>query len=784
LELKMKEWICLFLFASLGLLVAPGASAEKTLSDKEAQAIAKDAYVYSYAIMESYQTWRTQAVDKAANGYVGGFNVFRHYSEPFTPDNKDIVTPNNDTPYSWAWLDLRAEPMVVSVPAVPRDRYYVMQWIDLFTQNFAYIGVRSTGFGAGSYMIAGPMWKGEKPKGIKEVFKAETEIVGTLTRTALQGPEDVPNVKAIQAQYRLEPLSAFLNQPAPAAAPAIDFPLYDKAKARTHDFIGYLNFLLQFAEPPVASEIAIRKRFEKIGIGPGRPWDASKVDPATLAAIDAGVKEGQAEIDALAARTFSTNGLFGSRAQLKTNYLQRDVGAMKGLYGNSLEEAWYGGYICDGSKPSSVHFEKANLPPAKFFWSMTMYTIPDRFLYANSLNRYSIGDRTKGLEYGKDGSLTIYVSNASPGKDKESNWLPAPASKCSLVARVYGPSKAAMTGEWKLPPLQPSMAQAEAQSPSASTVPVTVDNFTRAESDLYFGGLLKDSGAIGKFLHRREPARIDNQTVIRLNRDTLYSSAVFDLDAGPVMITLPDAGKRFMSMQVINEDHYVPEVVYGKGSYTLTKDEVGTRYVAVAIRTLVDPANPKDVEQVHVLQDAITVKQKAAGQFEIPGWDQASQKKVRDALLVLGSTIPDFKKAFGTKERVDPVRHLIGTAAAWGGNPDRDATYLNITPARNDGTTSYKLSVKDVPVDAFWSVRVYNAEGYYEKNPYHAYTLNNLTAEKSSGGGIDIQFGGCDGKIPNCLPITKGWNYTVRLYRPRAEILNGKWKFPEPQPAS
>jgi hypothetical protein len=450
-----KRRLCLFLFALPAMFASLGASAENVVSDKEAQAIAKDAYVYSYAMMESYQTWRAQAVDKTANGYVGGFNVFRHYSEPFTPDNKDIVTPNNDTPYSWAWLDLRAEPMVVSVPAVPRDRYYVMQWIDLFTQNFAYIGVRSTGFGAGSYMIAGPKWNGKKPAGIKEVFKAETEIAGTLTRTALQGPDDVPNVKAIQAQYKLQPLSAFLKQPAPPAAPAIDFPPYDKAKARTHDFIGYLNFLLQFAEPPVASEVAIRERFEKIGIGPGKPWDASKVDPATLAAIDAGVKDGQAEIDALAAKTFTTNGLFGSRAQLKTNYLQRDVGAMKGLYGNSLEEAWYGGYLCDGSKPSMVHFTKADLPPAKFFWSMTMYTIPDRLLYANALDRYSIGDRTNGLEYGKDGSLTIYVSNASPGKEKESNWLPAPAGKCSLVARVYGPSKAAMTGEWKLPPLQP-----------------------------------------------------------------------------------------------------------------------------------------------------------------------------------------------------------------------------------------------------------------------------------------------------------------------------------------
>ena len=319
-----------------------------------------------------------------------------------------------------------------------------------------------------------------------------------------------------------------------------------------------------------------------------------------------------------------------------------------------------------------------------------------------------------------------------------------------------------------------------AQSPPANTIPVTVDNFIRAESDLYFRGILKDSGAIGKFNHRREPARIDNQTVIRLNRDTLYSSAVFDLDAGPVTITLPDAGKRFMSMQVISEDHYVPEVVYGKGSYTLTQDKVGTRYVAIAIRTLVDPVDAKNIEQVHKLQDEIKVDQAAVGKFEAPNWDQASQKKVRDALLVLATTMPDFSKAFGTKAEVDPVRHLVGTAAAWGGNPDKDVTYLNIAPAKNDGTTIYKLTVKDVPVDA----SLYNADGYYEKNPYDAYSINSITGKKDAGGSIAIQFGGCDGKIPNCLPIMKGWNYTVRLYRPRAEILNGEWKFPEPQPAS
>lgn len=319
-----------------------------------------------------------------------------------------------------------------------------------------------------------------------------------------------------------------------------------------------------------------------------------------------------------------------------------------------------------------------------------------------------------------------------------------------------------------------------AQSSTSTPIPVTVDNFIRAESDKYAGNIARDGG-LGKLVHRREPAAIDNQTVIRLNRDTLYSSGVFDLDAGPVTITLPDSGKRFMSLQAISEDHYA-ETYYGTRPRTFIRDNIGTRYLVVGIRTLVDPADPEDLKKVHTLQDAIKVSQKSPGKFEVPDWDAVSQKKLRDALLVLASTIPDFKGAFGSKAQVDPIRHLIGTAAGWGGNAAKDATYLNFTPSGNDGSTAYKLNVKDVPVDAFWSVSVYDAAGYFEKNPDNAYSINNLTAKKGGDGSIDIQFGGCDGKIANCLPIVKGWNYTVRLYRPRTEILNGKWKFPEPKP--
>lgn len=319
---------------------------------------------------------------------------------------------------------------------------------------------------------------------------------------------------------------------------------------------------------------------------------------------------------------------------------------------------------------------------------------------------------------------------------------------------------------------------------AADGTPVTVDNFTRAESDLYFGNALKDAeGKTGRFGHHREPMSIDHQSVVRSNRDTLYSPAVIDLDAGPVTITLPDAGKRFRSMQVFNEDHYVVgDVKYTAGTYTYDRAQAGTRYILVGLRTLVDPNSPEDMKEVHALQDASTISQSDAGKFEVPEWDKASQKKVRDALLVLSATIPDFKGAFGSRDQVDPIRHLIGTAAGWGGNPEKDATYLNVTPDRNDGKTVYRLAVKDVPVDGFWSISVYNAEGYFEKNKLNAYTLNNITAAKASDGSVKVQFGGCDGKIENCIPITKGWNYTVRLYRPQQPILDGSWSFPKPEP--
>jgi hypothetical protein len=274
--------------------------------------------------------------------------------------------------------------------------------------------------------------------------------------------------------------------------------------------------------------------------------------------------------------------------------------------------------------------------------------------------------------------------------------------------------------------LTTASAIAFAQAPTGKSVPVTVDNFARAESDLYMGRTVKDGG-LGQFTHNRTPTEIDKQNVIRMNRDTLYSAGVFDLDAGPVTITLPNAGKRFMSLQAISEDHYVPVVMYGSKPVTLSREIVGTRYVLAAVRTLVDPSDAKDLQEVHALQDGIKVSQKGAGNFEVPSWDEASQKKVRDALLILATTTGGFKNAFGAKGQVDPVRHLIATAAGWGGNPDKDAAYLSFTPAKNDGETVYKLRVGQVPVRLLVHQRLQCRWLLPEKRPQH------LLAEQHHG---------------------------------------------------
>lgn len=432
---------------------------DPAITAEEARSTIAEAYIYAYPMIANYRTMVKQAIDKEAPEYIGGFNVLKNYSEPFTPENHDVVTPNNDTPYSWARLDLRAEPFVMSVPAVPHDRYYTLQWIDLYTDIVGYIGVRATGFGAGSYLIAGPDWHDATPEGIDGVLRCETQFVALLGRTLLQGPDDVPTLAAIQSQYRLEALSQFQAHIPPPAAPEIDWLPWDEAALTTPAFITYLNFLLPFCQPPHPSEVDLLRRFARVGIGPGLELDVASLDPTLRQAVDDGVNDGIATLNAALAETTTSNGLFGTREDLGNDYLKRAVGASKGLYGNAVEEAWYGGWESDadgepldGTRHYQLHFAPEALPPAQFFWSATMYDLPDRFLVANPINRYSIGDRTPGLQYDDKGGLTIDISHEPPGENL-SNWLPAPAGPFTVVIRIYGPKQELLDGSWQLPPL-------------------------------------------------------------------------------------------------------------------------------------------------------------------------------------------------------------------------------------------------------------------------------------------------------------------------------------------
>lgn len=312
-----------------------------------------------------------------------------------------------------------------------------------------------------------------------------------------------------------------------------------------------------------------------------------------------------------------------------------------------------------------------------------------------------------------------------------------------------------------------------------AAVAVTVDNFVRAETDLTMKRYVAQGG-FGKIAHIRTPVPIDKQDVIRMNRDTLYSFGVFDLTS-PVTLKKPETGGRFQSMLVVSEDHSIFPAEHGSGEFTLTREKIGTRYVFVIFRTFMDATRPEDVKAANELQDRIGFVQASPGTFEIPDWDEESLKTVRDAINVLAATKPDASGMFGEKAKLNPIDHLLGTAYGWGGNPKEAAIYVNGVPARNDGKTPYALTAKDVPVNGFWSVTVYNAKGFMEKNDRDAYSFNNVTAKKNKDGSITIHFGG-DPANPNFLPIVQGWNYVVRLYQPRKELIEGKWKFPEATP--
>ena len=440
------------------------------LTPSETKAIAEEGFIYGLPIVMNYGIMYEYAVDKNSSQYKAPFNQLNSMHRVATPEDTAVVTPNSDTPYSVGFMDLRAEPVVISVPAIEKSRYYSVQLCDGNTFNYGYIGTRATGPEAGDYMVVGPDWKGATPPGIKKVFNSSTQFSMVIFRTQLFNPKDMPNVIKIQGGYKTQPLSTFLKQPAPTAAPAIKFPKIDKELAKT-GFFDYLAFQLQFA-PAGPEEEAIRGKLARLGVEAGKPCDFKALSPEQKAAVVEGMKAGEAKVtQAVSNAGKDVNGWRvtdpdGDRAFFNGDWLKRSVAAQAGIYGNDSVEATYpltktlpDGEPLDGSKHNyTLTFPAGQLPPVNAFWSVTMYDGKSQLLIKNPINRYLINSpMLPNMKKNADGSLTLYIQKDSPGKDKESNWLPAPNDLIYLVMRLYWPKTEAPSilppgeGTWKPP---------------------------------------------------------------------------------------------------------------------------------------------------------------------------------------------------------------------------------------------------------------------------------------------------------------------------------------------
>ncbi|MBL9175712.1 MAG: DUF1254 domain-containing protein [Verrucomicrobiales bacterium] len=439
----------------------------------ETKAIAEEGFIYGLPIVMNYAVMFEYAVDRNSGQFKAPFNQILNESRVFTYKDTAIITPNSDTPYSLCWLDLRAEPIVLSIPAVEKSRYFSVMLCDGNTFNYGYMGSRATGNEPGDYLVVGPDWKGRTPPGIKKVFRSSTQFSLAAYRTQLINPDDMPNVVRVQSGYKVRPLSEFLNQPAPPAPAAIDFPPINDAAAKTN-FFRYLDFALQFA-PPGPEEVAIRAKLARIGVGPGKTTRMEDLDDAHKLQIGLAMKEGAEKVEQyLVAGQKDINGwkvgsLFGDRAFYQGDWLKRAAAAKGGIYGNNAVEAMYpmtktlpSGAILDGSLHDyTLTFPAGQLPPVNAFWSVTMYDGKTQLLIENPINRYLINSpMLPGMKKNADGSVTLYLQNKSPGADKESNWLPAPNGPIYLVMRLYWPRTQAPSilppgsGSWSPPALQ------------------------------------------------------------------------------------------------------------------------------------------------------------------------------------------------------------------------------------------------------------------------------------------------------------------------------------------
>jgi hypothetical protein len=456
------------LLASLSILMSSGAWADFTATPSEARAIAKEAYLYGYPVVEMYKTLYTQAVDKGGVNFKAPFNHIGNTAQVFTPKDTTLATPNPDTPYSFVWMDLRSEPLVLTLPKIEDNRYYSVQLVDLYTHNFAYLGTRSTGNNGGHYMTAGPDWKGQQPVDVDRVVYSESNLAYALYRTQLFDEKDLNKVKQIQNGYKVQSLSSYVKQAAPAKAPKIDWPKPLANMTEGPQLFRYLNFMLAFAAPQDSEKDQLA-RFATIGIAPGAPFKVNQLSAEQRKALEDGIADAKAEFaafkkDKLDTQQVAIGDLFGNRDHLKNNDLYRYAGAEVGLFGNSADEATYFNYVVDSEgKPANgarhsytVHFAKDQLPPVDAFWSLTLYNAKTKLLVPNHKKRYVINSRMlPNLKLDADGGLTLALQHHEPPKAEQSNWLPAPPGPFYAVLRLYLPKPEANNGQWKLPPLTP-----------------------------------------------------------------------------------------------------------------------------------------------------------------------------------------------------------------------------------------------------------------------------------------------------------------------------------------
>lgn len=432
-------------------------SNKQSLHQEEIKQIAKETYIALFPLVYNYGTMYNQAINNKAPEYIGGFGVYKHYGLS-TPENRDIPTPNNNTPYSWAWVDLRAEPWVLTMPPSDGNRYYVCQWDDMWGYVIDAPGSVIDGQNGGNYLLTTKDYKGQVPQSIKRVVYAESQFIGTLTRTGVNGIEDLQAMQSIQNGYALQPLSAYLGTAPKTASEDIQWMRYDKSALKNIDFFKYANFMLKYTIPNKADQTMLNNA-KKIGVEAGKEWLPNKMDRLFVQAIDAGIEEALVAIDQQVAITADGKKLFNTREVIGEDYLNRTVGVVVGQFGNYPSQAMYPGFqkdsngnLLDASKNNyHITFAPGQLPKADYFWSFTMYDLPDRFLVENPIKRYSIGSQTASLKQGADGSLTIYFQTNSPGKDKEGNWLPTPNAPFYTVLRIYGPDKKVLNGTYQLP---------------------------------------------------------------------------------------------------------------------------------------------------------------------------------------------------------------------------------------------------------------------------------------------------------------------------------------------